>query len=251
MTVAEDSAGTASAAAGEMEQRNTPSPSDGVSGAPNEAALRALMERTGCPIQQSNGQRRFGPPPDWNDATPPRGCEVFVGKIPRDVYEDEIVPIFETVGKIYEVRLMMDFDGKNRGYAFVVYTAKKDAQTCIKKLNNYEIRRGKMIGVCSSVDNCRLFVGGIPKKVKKDEIFEEISKVTDNVTDVIVYPSASDKTKNRGFAFVEYSSHRAAAMARRKLMAGRIQLWGHQIAVDWAEPEQEVDEDIMEQVRVV
>ena len=105
-----------------------------------------------------------------------------------------------------------------------------------------------MIGVCSSVDNCRLFVGGIPKKVKKDEILEEISKVTDNVTDVIVYPSASDKTKNRGFAFVEYSSHRVAAMARRKLMTGRIQLWGHQIAVDWAEPEQEVDEDIMEQV---
>ena len=31
-------------------------------------------------------------------------------------------------------------------------------------------------------------------------------------------------------------------MARRKLMPGRIQLWGHQIAVDWAEPEIEVDE---------
>lgn len=247
MTVAEDSADTTTTT-GQMEQRNTPSPTDGVTGAPNEAALRALIERTGCPIQQSNGQRRFGPPPDWNGATPPRGCEVFVGKIPRDVYEDELVPIFEAVGKIYEVRLMMDFDGKNRGYAFVVYTAKKDAQASIKKLNNYEIRRGKMIGVCSSVDNCRLFVGGIPKKVKKDEILEEISKVTDNVTDVIVYPSASDKTKNRGFAFVEYSSHRVAAMARRKLMTGRIQLWGHQIAVDWAEPEQEVDEDIMEQV---
>lgn len=246
MTVADDITGKR---ASQMEPRNTPSPSDGVSGTPNEAALRALMKRTGCPIQQSNGQRRFGPPPDWNGATPPRGCEVFVGKIPRDVYEDELVPIFETVGKIYEVRLMMDFDGKNRGYAFVVYTDKKDAQACIKKLNNYEIRRGKMIGVCSSVDNCRLFVGGIPKKVKKDEILEEISKVTDNVTDVIVYPSASDKTKNRGFAFVEYSSHRAAAMARRKLMTGRIQLWGHHIAVDWAEPEQEVDEDIMEQVR--
>ena len=58
-----------------------------------------------------------------------------------------------------------------------------------------------------------------------------------------------DKTKNRGFAFVEYSSHRDAAMARRKLMTGKIQLWGHQIAVDWAEPEQEVDEEIMDQVR--
>lgn len=38
--------------------------------------------------------------------------------------------------------------------------------------------------------------------------------------DVIVYPSAMDRMKNRGFAFVEYESHKAAAMARRKLIPG-------------------------------
>lgn len=48
-------------------------------------------------------------------------------------------------------------------------------------------------------------------------------KVTDGVVDVIVYPSAADKSKNRGFAFVEYESHRAAAMARRKLLPGKRQ----------------------------
>lgn len=73
-------------------------------------------------------------------------------------------------------------------------------------------------------------------------------KVTEGVIDAIVYPSITDKTKNRGFAFVEYESHRAAAMARRKLLPGRIQLWGQPIAVDWAEPEQEVDEDVMAKV---
>ena len=45
-------------------------------------------------------------------------------------------------------------------------------------------------------------------------------KVTEGVVNVIVYPSAADKTKNRGFAFVEYENHRAAAMARRKLLPG-------------------------------
>ena len=48
---------------------------------------------------------------------------------------------------------------------------------------------------------------------------------------------------------MEYDSHRAAAMARRKLMNGRVFLWGHQLAVDWAEPELEVDEEIMAQVQ--
>ncbi|XP_076585019.1 RNA-binding protein 47 isoform X6 [Chaetodon auriga] len=224
---------------------------EGVAGAPNEAALVALMERTGYSMVQENGQRKYGPPPGWNASSPPRGCEIFVGKIPRDVYEDELVPVFESVGRIYEMRLMMDFDGKNRGYAFVMYTEKHEAKRAVRELNNYEVRPGRLLGVCSSVDNCRLFIGGIPKTKKREEILEEVSKVTEGVLDVIVYASAADKMKNRGFAFVEYESHRAAAMARRKLMPGRIQLWGHQIAVDWAEPEIDVDEDVMETVKIL
>lgn len=47
-------------------------------------------------MQQFNGQRKY-----WNpkhkDPVPPRGCEVFVGKIPRDLFEDELVPVFEKV----------------------------------------------------------------------------------------------------------------------------------------------------------
>lgn len=221
----------------------------GVVSPTNERALLKLMERTGYSMIQENGQRKYGgPPPGWEGPPPGRGCEIFVGKIPRDCFEDELVPAFEKIGNIYELRLMMDFSGSNRGYAFVMYTNKNDAQKAVREMNNFEIRRGRLLGVCPSVDNCRLFVGGIPKNKTKEEIMVEMKKVTEGVTDVIVYPSATDKSKNRGFAFVEYGSHRAAAMARRKLIPGRILLWGHQIAVDWAEPEQEVDEDVMDKV---
>merc|ERR1719351_68559 len=90
---------------------------DPLEGLPNEAALKELIKRTGYMITQENGQRKYGgPPPNWDDRATPRGAEVFVGKIPRDVFEDELVPVFERVGRIYELRLMMDFDGKNRGY---------------------------------------------------------------------------------------------------------------------------------------
>ena len=127
--------------------------------------IARLMERTGYSIVQQNGQRRYGPPPDWEGEAPSRGCEVFVGKIPRDCFEDELVPVFDKVGKIYEMRLMMDFTGHNRGYAFVVYGDMASAKESVRHLNNYEIRKGRTLGVCMSVDNCRLFVGGIPKKV--------------------------------------------------------------------------------------
>ncbi|RXN10771.1 putative RNA-binding 46 [Labeo rohita] len=217
-----------------------------------EAALLALMDRTGYSMVQENGQRKFGgPPPGWEGPPPPRGCEVFVGKIPRDMYEDELVPVFERAGRIYEFRLMMEFSGENRGYAFVMYTTREGAQRAIQLLDNYEIRPGKFIGVCVSLDNCRLFIGSIPKDKKKEEIQEEMMKVTEGVVDVIVYPSAVDRMKNRGFAFVEYESHKAAAMARRKLIPGTFQLWGHTIQVDWAEPEKELDEETMQRVRVL
>ncbi|KAM4838498.1 APOBEC1 complementation factor [Urocitellus parryii] len=225
---------------------------DGLSGTQKEAALRALVQRTGYSLVQENGQRKYGgPPPGWDAAPPERGCEIFIGKLPRDLFEDELIPLCEKIGKIYEMRMMMDFNGNNRGYAFVTFSNKLEAKNAIKQLNNYEIRNGRLLGVCASVDNCRLFVGGIPKTKKREEILSEMKKVTEGVIDVIVYPSAADKTKNRGFAFVEYESHRAAAMARRKLLPGRIQLWGHPIAVDWAEPEVEVDEDTMSSVKIL
>ncbi|NXY76429.1 A1CF factor, partial [Glareola pratincola] len=225
---------------------------DGLTGTQKEAALRALIQRTGYNLIQENGQRKYGgPPPGWDGPPPERGCEIFIGKLPRDLFEDELIPLCEKIGKIYEMRMMMDFNGNNRGYAFVTFSNKQEAKNAIKQLNNYEIRNGRLLGVCASVDNCRLFVGGIPKTKKREEILAEMKKVTDGVVDVIVYPSAADKTKNRGFAFVEYESHRAAAMARRKLLPGWIQLWGHPIAVDWAEPEVEVDEDTMSSVKIL
>ena len=81
------------------------------------------------------------------------------------------------------------------------------------------------------------------------EVLEEIKTIVDGVVDAIVYPSITDKSKNRGFAFIEFESHRAAAIARRKLIPGHVLLWDQPIAVDWAEPEQEVDEDVMSKVR--
>ncbi|XP_061665855.1 heterogeneous nuclear ribonucleoprotein Q isoform X4 [Syngnathoides biaculeatus] len=260
---------------------------EGLVGAQKEEGLRALVQRTGYRLQQENGQRRYGgPPPGWDGPPPERGSEIFVGKLPRDLFEDELVPLCEKVGRhltrtgrtwrvgagvtpslrarrvflcvtessccvavcvfceggtvvfflsaasrpsstfsrqfgqIFEVRMMMDFNGNNRGYAFVTFASKQEARAAMKQLNNYEIRSGRLLGVCASVDNCRLFVGGIPKSKKRDEILAEMRKVTEGAVDVIVYPSAADKSKNRGFAFVEYDSHRAAAMARRKLLPG-------------------------------
>ena len=73
-------------------------------------------------------------------------------------------------GKIYELRLMMDFSGSNRGYFFVRYTKREEARAAVKMLNNFEIKPNKFLGVIQSVDNRKLWISGIPKNRTAEEI---------------------------------------------------------------------------------
>ena len=47
---------------------------------------------------------------------------------------------------------------------------------------------------------------------------------------------------------MDYDNHRSASKARRKLIPDRVLLWGKEIAVDWAQPESEVEDEIMSKV---
>ncbi|XP_050679313.1 probable RNA-binding protein 46 isoform X2 [Leptidea sinapis] len=207
--------------------------------------LLEIMRKTGYPIVQHNGQRIYGPPPNWMGPCPPKGSEVFIGKLPRDIFEDELVPLFSKVGTIYELRLMMDFSGSNRGYAFVTYTTKAEATAAVCMLDGYEIRPKRNIGVVRSVDNRRLYIGNLPKYKTRDDVLQELTKRVEGITDVILYSNCYDRSQNRGFAFVEFMSHKAAAMARRALIPGCVKLWDRDLIVDWAEPEPDIDEDTM------
>ena len=197
---------------------------------------------------QTNGQRKWGPPPDWTGPPPPKGTEVFVTRLPRDCLEGELVPIFNRPGRIYIFRLMMDFSGTNRGFGFVQYSTKAEAKNAILQLDGYEIQPGQRIRVNKSVDNCRLFIGQIPKDLTKEAVISTVSNYVSGAKDVIMYFSPSNKSFNRGFCFVEFDSHRSAAVARRFFVTTGVRLWGSCIRVDWAVPEEDPNDDIMSRV---
>lgn len=74
---------------------------------------------------------------------------------------------------------------------------------------------------------------------------------TEGLIDVIVYRSADkENQKNRGFAFLEYDSHKSASTAKRKVGNGRIKVWGCDIIVDWADPIEEPDSNTMDKVSI-
>jgi len=221
---------------------------------PDEAKLKEILDRTGYSLDVTTGQRKYGGPPPGGDPTPPgSGHEIFCGKIPKDVFEDELIPLFEKSGKIWDMRLMMDpMTGLTRGYGFITFCEKEAATEAVIQLHDHEIRPGKKLKVNVSIANVRLFVGNIPKNKSREEIKEEFGKRTDGLVEVIVYGSADNpKQKNRGFAFLEYETHKQASNAKRKLQAGHPKFWQCDVIVDWADPMEEPDQDTMSKVKVL
>lgn len=53
------------------------------------------------------------------------------------MYEDELIPLFEKCGAIWDLRLMMDpMTGTNRGYAFVTFTTRDSAYNAVKEVSS-------------------------------------------------------------------------------------------------------------------
>ncbi|XP_064886313.1 dead end protein homolog 1 isoform X2 [Columba livia] len=202
----------------------------------NKMALRAWAKETGINLVQVNGQRRYGgPPPGWVGGPPPAGTEVFIGKLPQDVYENALIPLFQSVGKLYEFRLMMTFSGLNRGFAYAKYGNQRDAKEAITALHNFEVREGCAIVVCRSTEKCELSVDGLAASVSRQELEAVLRRVTEGVLSVTLHVSPCQKQAQ--LAVLKYSSHQAAAMAKKTLTEGNVKLRGVQMRVNWLKPD--------------
>ena len=90
------------------------------------------------PSSSITGQRRYGgPPPGWEGPAPSHR-EITVCKLPKEWFEDKLIPLLTQFGKIYEMRLMIDnITGWTRNYCFVKYCNAEDNENAQKKLNGY------------------------------------------------------------------------------------------------------------------
>uniref|UniRef100_A0A8C9YJ38 Heterogeneous nuclear ribonucleoprotein R n=1 Tax=Sander lucioperca TaxID=283035 RepID=A0A8C9YJ38_SANLU len=189
---------------------------------PDEVKIKALLERTGYTLDVTTGQRKYGGPP------------------PEDVFKG-IQPGIGT--EVYRCLLTLVLIHNS----FHILFWPQFYFQC----DNHEIRPGKYLGVCISVANNRLFVGSIPKNKTRESILEDFGKVTEGLQEVILYHQPDDKKKNRGFCFLEYEDHKSAAQARRRLMSGKVKVWGNPVTVEWADPVAEPDPEVMAKVKVL
>ncbi|NXT73520.1 DND1 protein, partial [Zapornia atra] len=198
----------------------------------NKVALLTWAKEAGISLVQINGQRRYGgPPPGWAGEPPPAGTEVYIGKLPQDLYENTLIPLFQSVGKLYEFRLMMTFSGLNRGFAYAKYSSQDGARAAIARFNHFQVRKGCAIVVAKSTEKCELSMDGLGPSVSRRHLEAVLRRVTEGLLRVSLH--ASPVQKRAQLAVLRYGSHRAAAMAKKTLLEGNMRLGGAEMSVDW------------------
>lgn len=62
-------------------------------------------------------------------------CECFISQVPIHIFEDELVPLFEKYGPIWDLRIIMSENtGYHKGYCFLTYCDADSAKTAVENV---------------------------------------------------------------------------------------------------------------------
>ncbi|XP_077420516.1 dead end protein 1 [Vanacampus margaritifer] len=197
-------------------------------------ALETWLKATNTKISQVNGQRKYGGPPEvWDDPAPGFNCEVFINHIPRNAFEDTLLPLFSSVGPLWEFRLMMNFSGQNRGFAYAKYGSAGVAKNAIRQLNGHMLEPGFQIFVCQSTEKRRLYIADLPADTKQEMFLQVLRGLIQGVESLSLRSGPEIEGVS---AVVVFSSHYIASMAKRELVKAFQNLFALRISVKWMRP---------------
>ncbi|KAK6919912.1 RNA recognition motif domain, partial [Dillenia turbinata] len=169
-------------------------------------------------------------------ALPPHGSEIFIGGISRDTSEEELRDLCESMGEIFEIRIMKNKDtGESKGFSFISFMTKEAAQNAVEELNNKEFK-GKTLRCSLSEAKNRLFIGNVPKNWTEEQFRKFVEEVGPGAENIELIKDPQNSSRNRGFAFIEYYNNACADYARQKMLAASFKLDDNTPTVTWADP---------------
>ena len=165
---------------------------------------------------------------------------MYVKNRPESFDEAQLTDLFASVGEVANVHLVVDEEGKSRGFGFVHFVNAEDAPRAIQVLHD------------SHLEGKTLWVGRAQKKTEREralrEMFEKakrdkaatyesatnvyVKNLADDVTDEVlraefgrfgdiasakVMYDPEDATRSRGFGFVRFSTADAATLAAAEM----------------------------------
>ncbi|XP_050315992.1 uncharacterized protein LOC126750410 isoform X2 [Anthonomus grandis grandis] len=184
---------------------------------------------------------------------PQKGSELYLSGIPPEATVRDLRDFFEPIGLLFQIKLMMKSDGEhNRGFGYVTYMNKTLAEKAIKELSTKLFLKKAYLNLEKSVDNCRIFISGLPANKSKEEIWNELIHTYDihNIADIIIYRNYANPLFNRGFVFLEFHTHEQASWFRAKFW-DKLFLFGKRLKVNWALPYKDGLDGEDEKVKIV
>lgn len=179
--------------------------------------------------------------------------EIFVGGLDKEADEEDLKKVFGVVGEIKEIRMSKNpVSQKNRGFAFIRYEAVEDAKRALTELKDTQVK-GKRCGVSPSQDNDTLYMGNICKTWTKDAVREKLNEYgIENIEEMALMDDPKNEGQNRGFAFLEFTTHQCAMKAFKRLQKRDVVFGCDRTArVAFAESSIQPDEEVMAQVKNV
>ncbi|KAG4075879.1 hypothetical protein HA402_003705 [Bradysia odoriphaga] len=139
-------------------------------------------------------------------------AEVFIKCIPYTMYEDNLIPLFETVGNVLQFRLMMNHSGRNRGFGYIIYLNQNDAQRAIANLNNILVSTWCRLQLCISKNTRTLWLDNVMDGLDASDV---VNLILDKVD-----PEEICYYMRRGGPcyLLRFASHREAALSRKVLL---------------------------------
>ncbi|KAL1816605.1 hypothetical protein ACET3Z_019179 [Daucus carota] len=171
--------------------------------------------------------------------------KLFVGQVPKQMTETQLVELFEQVALVDQVNIIKDkITRASRGCCFLICPSREEADKAVNALHNKKTLPGASSplqvkyadGELERLEH-KLFVGMLPKNVTEVEVSDLFSQYGD-IKDLQIL-RGSQQT-NKGCAFLKYET-KEQALAAIAALNGNHRMEGSTVplVVKWADTEKE------------
>lgn len=72
--------------------------------------------------------------------------KLFVGNLPYDIKESEVISLFAQYGEVVEAKLVIDqFSGRSKGFAFIEMGTRSEGHKAMETLNRERFRSQQLV----------------------------------------------------------------------------------------------------------
>ncbi|ELR53190.1 Dead end protein-like protein 1 [Bos mutus] len=200
----------------------------------NKAALEAWVRETGIRLVQVNGQRKYGGPPPGNPKLPvtrtpqPKQMKFIICAFPptRPLEEGSKSSLKMPVPLVIQ---SLDYADDPEDYGCFTHFTNVCTRTP-SRARSLDPDPGTI-----RTEKCELSVDGLPPGLSHRALLRALQPLGPGLQEALLLPSPGPTPAQ--IALLKFSSHRAAAMAKKALVEGQSHLCGEQVAVEWLKPD--------------